>query len=59
MEGVKEMSWYSDKEPFNEYDDPYCVWKSTANGGKCGNSKEECDRCMENHRREQRGEGDE
>ena len=53
------MSWYSDKEPFNEYDDPYCVWKSMANGGKCGRSKEECDRCMENHRREQRGEDDE
>jgi len=40
------MSWYSDGEPFNEWDDPYCIWKSMANGGKCGNSKEECDRCM-------------
>ena len=46
------MSWYSDKESFNEYDDPYCVWKSTANGGKCGNSKEECDRCLNRHREE-------
>ena len=25
----RQMSWYSDKESFNEYDDPYCVWKST------------------------------
>ena len=48
------MSWYSDKEPFNEYDDPYCVWKSTANGGKCGKSKEECDRCLNRHREEVR-----
>lgn len=52
------MSWYSDKERFNEYDDPYCVWKFTANGGKCGKTKEECDRCMESHRREQGGEDD-
>ena len=48
----RQMSWYSDKESFNEYDDPYCVWKSTANGGKCGNSKEECDRCLNRHREE-------
>ena len=49
----RKMSWYSDKESFNEYDDPYCVWKSTANGGKCGNSKEECDRCLNRHREEE------
>ena len=49
----RQMSWYSDKESFNEYDDPYCVWKSTANGGKCGNSKEECDRCLNRHREEE------
>ena len=48
------MGWYSDKESFNEYDDPYCVWKSTANGGKCGNSKEECDRCLNRHRKEEK-----
>ena len=48
----RQMSRYSDKESFNEYDDPYCVWKSTANGGKCGNSKEECDRCLNRHREE-------
>lgn len=46
------MSWYSDKERFNEYDDPYCIWKSNASGGKCGNSKAECDRCMRDHIKE-------
>lgn len=49
----RQMNWYSDKESFDEYDDPYCVWKSTANGGKCGNSKEECDRCLNRHREEE------
>ena len=53
------MSWYSDGEKFNEYDDPYCVWKSMANGGKCGNSKEECDRCLKLHYEEQEEEDDE
>ena len=44
--GRTRMSWYSDKERCNEYDDPYCIWKSKVSGGKCGNSKAECDRCM-------------
>lgn len=35
------MSWYSDQEPFDEYDPPYCK------NCKGGNSKEECDRCAE------------
>ena len=43
------MSWYSDGERFNEWDDPYCVWKNKATGGRCGNSKAECDRCMRLH----------
>lgn len=37
------MSWYSDKEPFNEYDPPYC---KNCSGG---NSKAECDRCARQH----------
>lgn len=48
------MSWYSDGEKFNEHDDPYCVWKSMANKGKCGNSKAECDACMAAHRKEEK-----
>ena len=55
----KTMSWWSDKEPFDEFDDPYCVWKSMANGGKCGQSKEECDRCMKQHAEETKNENDE
>ena len=47
------MSWYSDGDRFDEYDDLYCVWKSMANGGKCGKTKEECDRCMKAHREEE------
>lgn len=43
------MSWYSDKERFNEHDDPYCVWKSNATKGRCGQTKAECDRCMAEH----------
>lgn len=46
------MSWYSDKERFNEYDDPYCVWKSMANKGECGKTKAECDRCLKDHYKE-------
>ena len=34
------MSWYSDKEPFDEYDMPYCKY---CDGG---NSKDECDNCV-------------
>ena len=37
------MSWYSDKEPFDEIDYPWCRY---CDGG---NSKEECDRCCERH----------
>lgn len=50
------MSWYSDKEKFNEYDDPYCIWRSRINNGKCGKTKEECDRCMSNKQKEQENE---
>jgi len=56
--GRTRMSWYSDKERFNEYDDPYCIWKSNASGGKCGNSKAECDRCMSDHIKEMEEEKD-
>ena len=49
------MSWYSDKSKFNEYDDKYCIWKSNAYGGKCGNSKAECDKCMRDHYKEMEG----
>lgn len=48
------MSWWSDGEPFDEYDDPYCIWKSKAMLGKCGNSKAECDKCMKDHYEEER-----
>lgn len=37
------MSWYSDGEPFNEYDPPYC---ENCEGG---NSKAECDACAARH----------
>lgn len=47
------MSWWSDNEKFDEHDDPYCVWKSMANGGGCGKTKEECDRCMKRHEQEE------
>ena len=38
------MSWYSDGEPFNEFDPPWCE--------RCTRSdltKEKCDRCCERH----------
>ena len=44
--GERMMSWYSDGEPFDEYDDPYCVWRQQ-NGIECGYSAEECRRCEE------------
>lgn len=47
------MSWHSDNERFNEWDDPYCVWRSKATNGKCGKTKEECDRCMREHYKEE------
>ena len=37
------MSYWSDHEPFDEYDDPWCE------NCKCGNSKAECDRCHKMH----------
>lgn len=37
------MSWYSDGEPFDEFDPPWCM---NCDGG---DSKEECDRCCERH----------
>ena len=46
------MSWYSDGEKFDEYDDPYCIWR------KCegGESKEECERCLARAYGEERSE---
>lgn len=37
------MSWYSDNEPFNEWEQEYCK--------RCnkGFSKAECDRCQRRH----------
>ena len=43
------MSWWSDREPFNEYDPPWCK------NCKGGNSYEECKRCTEWHREEIEG----
>ena len=37
------MSWYSDGDPFDEYDPPFC---ETCSGG---NSYEECEACMRRH----------
>lgn len=37
------MSWWSDGEPFDEYDYPWCE------NCKGGNSKAECDRCYKMH----------
>lgn len=42
------MSWYSDKEPFDEYDPPWC------RNCKGGNSYEECKRCTERHLNEEK-----
>lgn len=46
------MSWYSDREPFNEYDPPYCKYCTRSNL-----TKEKCDKCVERH--EQEGDDDE
>ena len=48
------MSWYSDKEKFNEFDDPYCIRKNRLNRGQCGKTKEECDRCLKDHMEEEK-----
>ncbi len=37
------MSWYSDGEPFDEYDPPFCA------NCRGGNSYEECEACMRRH----------
>ena len=37
------MSWYSDGEPFDEYDPPYCEYCSG------GTSYEECQACARRH----------
>ena len=37
------MSWWTDREPFDEYDPPYCAECSG------GNSYEQCKRCEEEH----------
>lgn len=37
------MSWYSDKEPFDEFDPPWC---KNCDGG---DSYEQCKRCSEWH----------
>lgn len=43
-----DKDWIEEKT-FDEHDDPYCVWKSKATHGKCGQTKAECDRCMAEH----------
>ena len=40
------MSWWSDGEPFDEYDPPWCK------NCKGGNSYEECKKCSERRRKE-------
>lgn len=40
------MSWWSDGEPFDEYDPLWCK------NCKGGNSYEECKKCSEWHRKE-------
>ena len=47
------MSWYSDGDPFDEYDPPWC------RGCECGNSYEECKRCCERHMKEEQEDIDE
>lgn len=37
------MSWWSDKDNFDEFDSPYCVDCSGSN------SYEQCKRCQEEH----------
>jgi hypothetical protein len=46
------MSWWSDKEPFDEHDPDYCK------NCKGGNSYEECKRCAEWHDEEVYDEAD-
>ena len=36
------MSWYSDKEPFDEFDHSYCEWRRCSGG----DSYEQCQRCI-------------
>ena len=45
---VEVMSWYSDRERFNEYDPPYCR--------KCERnvSYEICKRCEERHKQDEK-----
>ena len=40
------MSWWSDGEPFDEYDPPWC---ENCDGG---DSYEECQRCCDSHAKE-------
>lgn len=47
------MSWYSDGDPFDEYDPPWC------RGCEGGNSYEECKRCCERHMKEEQEDIDE
>ena len=42
------MSWYSDGDPFDEYDPPWC------RGCKGGHSYAECKRCCEYHLAEEK-----
>ena len=43
------MSWYSDGEPFDEYDPPWC--KNCPHGDEGGDSYEECEACCRRHER--------
>lgn len=42
------MSWYSDREPFDEHDPDYC---KNCDGG---DSYEECRKCMKRHEEAER-----
>lgn len=46
------MSWYSDREHFDEYDPPYCE--------RCigGTSYEECQACARRHEEDEEDEGE-
>ena len=46
------MSWYSDGEPFDEYDPPYCERCSG------GTSYEECQACARRHEEDEEDEGE-
>lgn len=48
------MSWYSDGEPFDEYDPPYCK-----NCKRENLTKAKCDKCVKMHEEEESEEDEE